>query len=86
MDYTPSLTVQVEEGKHSKGEGRWDRRNVHILLKSQQEGKVFTLETVQDIEKTTTSMPIVVMLPSILGPIFCGEEKTSWELHRIVKS
>ena len=26
------------------------------------------------------------MLPSILGPIFCGEEKTSWELHRIVKS
>ena len=26
------------------------------------------------------------MLPSILGPIFCGEEKTSWELHIIVKS
>ena len=26
------------------------------------------------------------MLPSILGPIFYGEEKTPWELHRIVKS
>ena len=26
------------------------------------------------------------MLPSILGPIFCGEEKTSWELHIIVKA
>ena len=26
------------------------------------------------------------MLPSILGPILFGEEKTSWELHRIVKS
>ena len=26
------------------------------------------------------------MLPSILGPIFCGEEKTPWELHQIVKS
>ena len=40
----------------------------------------------QDIEKTTTSVPIVVMLPSILGPIFCDEEKSSWELHRIVKA
>ena len=40
----------------------------------------------QDIEKTTKSVPIVVMLPSILGPIFCGEEKKSRELHRIVKS
>ena len=26
------------------------------------------------------------MLSSILGPILCGEENTSWELHRIVKS
>ena len=26
------------------------------------------------------------MLPSILGPILCGEEKTSWELHIIMKS
>ena len=26
------------------------------------------------------------MLPSTLGPIFCGEEKVSWELHTIVKS
>ena len=25
------------------------------------------------------------MLPSILGPIFCGEGKTSWELHIILK-
>ena len=32
------------------------------------------------------SVPIVVMIPSILGPIFCGEEKIPWELHRIVKS
>ena len=40
----------------------------------------------QDIEKTTTSVPIVVVLPSILGPILCGEGETSWELHRIVKS
>ena len=48
--------------------------------------KFFKLDFVQDIEKTTTSVPIVVMLPSILGPIFCGEGKTSWEYHRIVKS
>ena len=48
--------------------------------------KFFKLDTVQGIEKTTTSVPIVVMLPLILGPIFCGEDKTSWELHRIVKS
>ena len=41
---------------------------------------------VQDTEKTTTSVPFVVMLPSILGPIFCGEEKSPWELHIIVKS
>ena len=26
------------------------------------------------------------MLPSILGPIICGEGKMSWELHIIVKS
>ena len=31
-------------------------------------------------------MPIVVTLPSILGPISCGERKISWELHRIVKA
>ena len=40
----------------------------------------------KDIEKTTISVPIVIMLPSILGPNFCGEEIMSWELHRIVKS
>ena len=34
--------------------------------------KVFKLDTVQDINKTTTSVPIVVILPSILGPILCG--------------
>ena len=33
------------------------------------------LYTVKDIEKTTKYVPIFVMLPSILGPIFCGEEK-----------
>ena len=48
--------------------------------------KFFILDTVQDIEKTTTSVPIVVILPSTLGPIFCGEGKRSWELHRILKS
>ena len=32
-----------------------------------------------------TYVPIVVMLPAILGTIFCNEGKTSWELHRIVK-
>ena len=26
------------------------------------------------------------MLPAILAPIFCDEEKTSWELHVIVKA
>ena len=40
----------------------------------------------QDTVKTTTYMPIVVILPAILGPIFFDEEKASWELHRIVKS
>ena len=49
-------------------------------------GKRFKLDTVQDMEKTTISVPIVVMLPSILGPIFCGEEKMSWDLHIIVKA
>ena len=36
---------------------------------------VFKHDTVQDIETTITSVPIFVMLPSILGPIFCGEAK-----------
>ena len=40
----------------------------------------------QNIEKSTTSVPIVVILPSIFGPIFCGEGKMSWELHIIVKA
>ena len=31
-------------------------------------------------------MTIVVMIPSILGQILCGEVKTSWELHKVVKS
>ena len=26
------------------------------------------------------------MLPEILGPIFCDEEKKSWDLYRIVKT
>ena len=47
--------------------------------------KFFKLDTVQDEVKTTTYVPIVVMLPSILGLTFCDQEKTSWELHRIVK-
>ena len=48
--------------------------------------KFLELDTLQDIEKTTPSVPIVVMIPSIFDPIFCGEKKTLWELHRIVKS
>ena len=40
-------------------------------------GEFLKLDTEQDIEKTTTSVPIVVILPSIFAPIFCGEEKTS---------
>ena len=35
----------------------------------------FKLDTVQYIEKTTTPVPIIVMIPSILGPIFCDKEK-----------
>ena len=31
-------------------------------------------------------MPIVVILPAILGPIFCDEGKISWELNGIVKA
>ena len=31
-------------------------------------------------------MPIVVMLPSILGPTFCGKEKKSYEFHIIVRA
>ena len=38
-------------------------------------GTVFKLETGQDEDKTTTYVPIVAMLPEILGPIFCDEEK-----------
>ena len=48
-------------------------------------GNLLKLDTVQDINKTTTSVPIVVMPPSIIGPNFCGEGKTSWELNIIVK-
>ena len=46
----------------------------------------FKLETGQVEDKTKTYIPIVFMPPAILGPIFCGEEKTSWGLHGIVKS
>ena len=46
---------------------------------------VFKPDTVKDEEKTKTYVPIFVMLPAILGPIFCGEEKKSWKLHLIVK-
>ena len=49
-------------------------------------GKLLKLGTVQDEGKTTTYVPIVFMLPAILGPIFCDEVKTSWELHVIVKA
>ena len=31
-------------------------------------------------------MPIVCMLPAIICSIFCDEEKTSWDLHGIVKA
>ena len=48
-------------------------------------GKLLKLGTVQDEGKTTTYVPIVFMLPAILGPIFCDEVKTSWELHVIVR-
>ena len=37
--------------------------------------KVIKLYTVQDEGKTTKYVPIVVMMPSILDPIFCNEEK-----------
>ena len=37
--------------------------------------KFLKLDAVQDIEKTTTAVSIVVMLPSVLGPTLCGEEK-----------
>ena len=40
--------------------------------------KFFQFDFVQDIGKTTTYVPIVVMLPAILGPIFFDEGKTSW--------
>ena len=38
----------------------------------------FKLDTVQDKDKTTTSMPIVVILPADLGPIFCDEGGKLW--------
>ena len=37
--------------------------------------KFFKLVIGQDKKKTTTSVPIVVMLHTILGPMFCNEEK-----------
>ena len=39
----------------------------------------------KDKDKTTTYVPIVFMLPTILGPILCDEGKTSSLLHGIVK-
>ena len=48
--------------------------------------KCFRLYTVQEKGETTTYVPIVFMLSSILGSIFCGEVNTTWELHRIVKA
>ena len=44
------------------------------------------LDTVQDIEKKTTYVTVVVILPLILGPIFCDEEEKLWDFHKIVKS
>ena len=63
----------MEEGNHSKGEGIWERLDVHILRQSKTKGKVFKLENMQDEEKLTAYVPIVVMLPAIIGPIFCYE-------------
>ena len=74
MDHTPSPLVQVKEVNISKGEGRWEIIDVHIIPQSKPYEKVFKLDTVQDKEKTTIYVPIVVMLPAILGPIFCDEE------------
>ena len=47
---------------------------------------MFKLDTVQDMKTITTHVLIGGMLPSILGPIFCGEERVSWEMQRIVKA
>ena len=70
MDHTPSPPIQVEEGNHPKGEGRWDRIDVHLLRQYQTWGKVLKLDTVQNEDKTTTYVPIVVILPATLGPFF----------------
>ena len=32
------------------------------------------------------NVPIFVMLPASLGPIFCDENKMSWQLHRFLKA
>ena len=70
MYHNPSPPIHVEEFNHSKGEGIWDRLDVDLLCQSQTQGRVFKLDTVQDEDKTTTYMPIVVILPVDLGPIF----------------
>ena len=63
----------MEEDNYSKYEGIWDRFDVHIIHRSKTNGNFFKIETGQDEEKTTTSVPIFVILPSILGPILWGE-------------
>ena len=46
-----------------------------ILYADPNHRNFFNPDTVQDEEKNTTYVPIVVMLTAILGPIFCDNEK-----------
>ena len=47
---------------------------------------LFKIETSKGEYKTTTSVIIFVALPTILGPISCGELKMPWELHIIMRA
>ena len=48
--------------------------------------KFFKLDSVQAADSMVANIPQVVMLPTLLGPVFADENKTAWELYKIVKA
>ena len=86
MDHTSSCQFRWKKVNIPKVKGYGTDKMSRFYNNPNHREKFLELDTLQDIEKTTPSVPIVVMIPSIFDPIFCGEKKTLWELHRIVKS
>ena len=48
--------------------------------------KFFKLDIVPAEDKIVANIPQVIMLPTLLGPVFVDENKTAWELYVNVKA